>query len=71
MTQLPYIFTGSLLLEAFFGIPGLGGLLIQAIHNADFPVIKAMTVMGSLIYLTLNLITDIIYMFLDPRVNLK
>lgn len=71
MIQLPTIFTGSLLLEAFFGIPGLGGTLIGAIQNSDFPVIKAITVVSSLIYMGFNLVTDIIYSFLDPRVNFK
>ena len=69
--QIPFLMTGSLLLEAFFGIPGLGGLLIQAIQNADFPVIKAMTVMGALTYLVFNLISDFAYTFFDPRVSLE
>ena len=69
--QIPFLMTGSLLLEAFFGIPGLGGLLMQAIQNSDFPVIKAMTVMGSILYLLFNLISDFIYVFFDPRVVLE
>ena len=69
--QIPFLMTGSLLLEAFFGIPGLGGLLMQAIQNSDFPVIKAMTVMGSLAYLLFNLISDFAYTLFDPRVGLE
>ncbi len=71
ITQIPFLMTGSLLLEAFFGIPGLGGLLMQAIQNSDFPVIKAMTVMGSLAYLLFNLVSDLTYTLFDPRVGLE
>ncbi len=69
--QIPFLVTGSLLLEAFFGIPGVGGLLIQSIQNSDFPVIKALTVLGSLLYLFFNLMADVLYTFFDPRVELK
>lgn len=69
--QIPILITGNLLLESFFGIPGLGGLLIQAIQNADLPVVKAFTIMGSIAYLFFNLIADLLYGFFDPRVELK
>ena len=70
MMQMPFLFMGSMLLEAFFGIPGIGGLLIQAIHSADFPVIKAMTLIGSFVYVLFNLINDLLYRWIDPRVQL-
>lgn len=69
--QIPFLITGSLLLESFFGIPGLGGLLIQSIQNADFPVVKAFTVIGSLLFLFFNLVTDLLYTWIDPRVKLQ
>lgn len=69
--QVPFLITGNLLLEEFFGIPGLGNLLIQAIQNADFPVVKAFTVIGSMAYLFFNLAADILYMIFDPRVELR
>lgn len=69
--QLPFLMTGSLLLETFFGIPGLGSVLIQAIQNADFPVIRAFTIIGSLSYMFFNLLADLSYAFFDPRVSLK
>lgn len=69
--QIPFLMMGSLLLEHFFGIPGLGGTLIQAIQNADQPVIKAITVMGAITYLVFNLIADVLLSWLDPRVELK
>lgn len=70
-SQLPGLITGALLLEAYFGIPGLGGMLATAIHGSDFPVIKAMTVMGSLLYILCNLLNDILCGYLDPRTEYK
>jgi len=69
--QIPFLITGSILLEAFFGIPGMGSLLIEAIQSADLPVIKAITVLGALVYILVNLITDIFYTVLDPKVTLQ
>jgi len=67
---LPFLFLGSLLLETFFGIPGLGGRLVQAIFNSDFPVIKAFVFFDSMLYIVFNLISDILYTVVDPRVRL-
>lgn len=69
--QLPFLITGSFLLESFFGIPGLGSLTIDAIHNSDFPVIKAMTTIETLLFIAGNLLTDIAYGVVDPRVKLR
>ena len=68
--SIPYLFTGSLLLESFFGIPGLGSVSINAIHSADMSVVRAVVVLGSLLYQFVNLMTDILYAMLDPRVRL-
>ena len=68
--SIPYLFTGSLLLESFFGIPGLGSVSINAIHSADMAVVRAVVVLGSLLYQFVNLLTDILYAFLDPRVRI-
>ena len=62
---------GSLLLERFFGIPGLGYLTIEAINSRDFPVINAMTFIGALLYIVGVIATDICYALVDPRVELK
>lgn len=67
--SIPYLFTGSLLLESFFGIPGLGSVSINAIHSSDMAVVRAVVVFGALIYQFVNLATDILYAFLDPRVR--
>jgi peptide/nickel transport system permease protein len=69
--SIPYLFTGSLLLESFFGIPGLGSVSINAIHSADMAVVRSVVVLGALLYQFVNLATDLLYAFLDPRVRLS
>lgn len=71
IAQMPSLITGSLLLETFFGIPGLGNMLVKAIQESDFPVIKAMTVVGSLAYIFFNLLNDVLYFYFEPRMELK
>jgi peptide/nickel transport system permease protein len=69
--EIPLLITGAFLLEGFFGIPGLGGITISAFHNSDFPVIKAMTTLIAFLFIAGNLMTDILYSVVDPRVSLK
>lgn len=69
--EFPFLITGSLLLENFFSIPGLGSLTLQALFSADLPVIKAMTILGALVYMAFNLMSDICYSIFDPRVRIK
>jgi len=69
--EIPFLFTGSLLLESFFGIPGLGRLAITGIFSSDVDVIRAVVFIGAIIYVIANLITDICYALVDPRVRLK
>jgi peptide/nickel transport system permease protein len=69
--QIPLLILGSFLLESFFGIPGLGRITIDAIQNSDFPVIKAMTVLEALLFIFGNLVTDVMYTLVDPRVSLR
>lgn len=68
--SIPGLFTGSLLLEGFFGIPGLGAVAINAIHSADMAVVRAVVVLGALLYQFVNLATDLLVAALDPRVRL-
>ncbi len=68
--SIPYLFTGSLLLESFFGIPGLGSVSINAINSSDMSVVRAVVVFGALLYQVVNLLTDIAYGWLDPRVRM-
>ena len=69
--QLPSLILGALLIENFFGIPGLGSITLQAINNSDFPVIKAMTILSSMLYIIFNVIIDVLYTLVDPRVKLR
>jgi peptide/nickel transport system permease protein len=68
---IPFLFLGSLLLERFFGIPGLGYLTVEAIGSRDFQVINAITYIGALLFVVFNLITDICYALVDPRISLE
>jgi peptide/nickel transport system permease protein len=69
--QIPFLIVGSLLIESFFGIPGLGGLIYQAIQDADFPVIKAMTVISAILYMFFQLLSDVLYALVDPKIRLS
>lgn len=68
---IPLLFMGSLLVESFFGIPGLGSYTIDAINAQDFSVVRAMVFIGSLLYIVGLLLTDISYTLVDPRVRLE
>lgn len=69
--QIPSLILGALLLENFFSIPGLGGITLNALNSSDFPVVKAMAILSSVLYILLSLVTDILYTVADPRVKLK
>ncbi len=68
---IPFLFLGSLLLERFFGIPGIGYLMVEAIGSRDYFVIGAMTYIGAILFVVFNLITDICYVLVDPMVCLQ
>ena len=67
---IPLLFMGSLLVESFFGIPGLGSYTIDAINAQDFAVVRAMVFIGSVLYIAGLILTDISYTLVDPRVRL-
>ena len=69
--QIPLLVLGSFLFETFFGIPGLGSITIDALHNSDFPVIKTMAFVISLLLIFGNVLTDVVYALVDPRVKLS
>ncbi len=68
---IPLLFMGSLIVESFFGIPGLGSYTIDAIQAQDFAVVRAMVFIGSVLYIVGLLLTDISYTIVDPRVRLS
>lgn len=69
--SLPFLFTGSLLLETFFGIPGLGYLGIEALNNSDLQLLKALVIISAILFVTMNTLADIAYAWADPRIRLK
>jgi peptide/nickel transport system permease protein len=68
---LPGIFVGSFLLETFFSIPGIGREVLLAVNRSDYPVIQAVTIYLAVITMTVNVVTDVLYKVVDPRVVLK
>jgi peptide/nickel transport system permease protein len=69
--QLPGIFVGSFLIETFFSIPGLGREVLLAVNRSDYPVIQAVTIYLAVLTMTINLVADVLYKVVDPRVVLK
>jgi peptide/nickel transport system permease protein len=70
-SYLPYVFLGSLVFESFFGLPGLGAYVIEAIGKQDFAVVRTMVFVGSLLYIATYALIDIAYTWVDPRVRLS
>jgi peptide/nickel transport system permease protein len=70
VTEIPYLIMGSLLLEASFGIPGLGSLTYDAINGNDFATLRVMVYIGSLFFVVGQILTDISYTIADPRIRL-
>ena len=68
---VPLLFLGSLIVESFFGIPGLGSYTIDAINSQDFAVVRAMVFLGSVLYIVGLILTDISYTLVDPRIRLS
>jgi peptide/nickel transport system permease protein len=71
MAGIPALLLGSFLIERFFSIPGIGREVILAVERSDFPVIKAITVYVALATIATNLLADLTYKAVDPRVQLK
>jgi len=67
---IPVLFMGSLILESFFGVPGLGSYTIDAIQQQDFAIVRSMVFFGSVLYIIGLIMTDISYTIVDPRVRL-
>jgi peptide/nickel transport system permease protein len=68
---IPFLYTGSLLLESFFGIPGLGGMSVNAINSSDVDVVRGVVLVGAVIYVVASLVSDVCYAVADPRVKLR
>jgi len=70
VVAIPFLFTGSLLIESFFGIPGLGAMTVEAINGNDFSTLRVMVYIGALAFVSFQILTDIAYTLADPRVRL-
>jgi peptide/nickel transport system permease protein len=68
---IPVLFMGSILLESFFGIPGLGSLTVDAIHGNDFATLRTIVYIGALLFVAGQIATDVSYALADPRVRLE
>ncbi len=71
MTTLPFLFVGSVLLESYFNIPGMGRELLTAINELDFPVTQTFTAVFAALFIVTNVLTDVLYALVDPRVRLS
>ena len=69
--SIPFLIMGSLLLERFFGVPGLGDLLLSSVSSRDVPIITGLTFLTAVIYVIALLITDVLYAVFDPRIRLR
>ncbi len=68
---IPSLFLGSLLMESFFGIPGLGSYTIDAIQQQDFAIVRSMVFLGAVLYIIGLLLTDLSYPLVDPRIRIS
>lgn len=71
MITLPFLIEGAVLVEYYFGIPGMGRTLIAAINAKDFPVIQTFTAILAAVFILSNILTDVLYALVDPRVRLS
>ncbi|OFZ82731.1 MAG: hypothetical protein A2583_05165 [Bdellovibrionales bacterium RIFOXYD1_FULL_53_11] len=71
LSQIPHLILGSVLLENFFSIPGLGSILIDAFNSSDLPVIQAVATVISIFYVLVNILIDVFCRIADPRMELR
>jgi peptide/nickel transport system permease protein len=71
ISEIPFLIMGALLLEKFFGIPGLGDLFLTSITSRDVPIITGLTYFTTILYVISLLVTDVLYAVFDPRIRLR
>ena len=67
--QLPILVGGSVIIENIFNLPGLGGLMLDALNERDYPVVSAVNLFFATVVVAVNLLTDLLYASLDPRIR--
>jgi len=66
---LSYLLSGAVVVETIFSWPGLGRLAMQSVFARDYPVVQVLVILSSFIFITINLLVDIIYVLIDPRIS--
>lgn len=69
--ELGVMLSGAIIVETIFAWPGIGRLAVDSILARDFPVVQAIVFLSSVIYILLNLLTDLLYTVIDPRIRLS
>ena len=69
--MLAYIVTGSLVVEQIFAVPGIGRAFVSSIINRDYTLIMGTTIVLAILIVVMNLISDILYKIIDPRIKLE
>jgi oligopeptide transport system permease protein len=69
--MLAYIVTGSLVVEQIFAVPGIGRAFVSSITNRDYPMVMGTTIVLAVLIVVMNLVSDILYKIVDPRINLE
>ena len=67
--QLPILVGGSVIIENIFNLPGLGRLMLDALNDRDYPVVSAVNLFFATVVVVVNLLTDLLYASLDPRIR--
>ena len=66
---LGYLLTGAVLVEVTFGLPGIGALLVDSVTFKDVPMVQGVTLLVAVVIISINLLTDVLYLFIDPRLR--
>jgi len=69
--QIGQLLAGAIIVEQVFGWPGLGSLTVKAIHMRDFPLIQSILLVSATLFVAINILVDIIYVVVDPRMSLN
>jgi ABC-type dipeptide/oligopeptide/nickel transport system permease component len=67
--QFGYLLGGTVVVEEIFGIPGMGRLVLYAIYQRDYPVVQAVVLLSACLFVLVNLMVDVLYAVLDPRIR--
>jgi peptide/nickel transport system permease protein len=68
-TSVGYLLGGSFVVETIFAVPGIGSFTVSSIGDRDYPLIQAVTLLAAAVFIGVNLLVDILYGFLDPRLR--